>query len=238
MKRFEKKFALLLMVIGVTLLSACSDDKDEPKISIPSVKSISVGTSFSLGLSGNWRSSNDFVASVDKDGNVEAEHVGECTISNEKNSCKVTVTPKSNFIKEPVTDWGISKSQLISKCGNNYKESGNSIGYTSNSNIAPITMYTFDSSGRLSSSVITVKTTYTSDLVDFLMERYQPVAVDGYDFYFTNGYTTQSTSTVVGMSLYKYDKSYWMVMYMPYGNSSRSGANMDLLNNLFYIYNK
>lgn len=232
MKIFEKFLSLLIVFIVVTIFSACSDKENEPTISIPTSKSITVGTSFSLGLSDNWRSSNEFVASVDGDGNVEAAHIGECTISNGKNSCKVTVTPKSTFIKEPIREWGISKSQLISKCGSDYKESGNSIGYISNSSIAPITMYTFDSNNRLSSSVIMVKTAYTSELVDFFTERYQPVSVDGYDFYFTDGYTAQTISTAVCLSLYKYNTDFWMVLYMPYGSSSRSFDRMIDLPNI------
>ncbi len=235
MSRFGKILPLLLVFMGVTLFTACSDEKEEPKIPIPTAKSISVGSSFSLKVQGDWKSSNDFVASVNNEGDVKAEHVGECTISNGKNRCKVTVTPKSNFLKEPITEWGISKSQLISKCGSNYKESGNSIGYLSNSNIGQITMYTFDSNGRLSSSVVTVSIGYTSELVDFLIERYQPIHVDGYDFYFTNGYSTQSITTAVCMSLYQYDKNYWAVLYMPYGSSSRSFDELDLSANLHNI---
>lgn len=235
MSRFEKILSLLLMFMGVTIFAACSDEKDEPKILIPTAKSISVGTSFSLGVQGVWKSSNDFVASVNNDGNVIAEHVGKCTISNGKNSCKVTVTPKSNFLKEPITEWGISKSQLISKCGSDYKESGNSIGYLTNSNVAPITMYSFDSNDRLSGSVVMVNTDYTSEMADFLVERYQPVYVDGYDFYFTNGYTAQSISTAVCVSLYKNNKNYWLVVYMPFESSTRSLDELDLLNNLHNI---
>lgn len=235
MMRFEKILMLLLIVIGVTFLQACSNEKEEPTNPIPEAKSILVGSSFSLGQSGKWRTSNNFVASVDNAGNVSAEHVGECTISNGRQNCKVTVKPKSNLIKEPITEWGISKSQLISKSGSDYIKSGNSIGYKTNNSIAPITMYSFDNNDRLSSSLIIVDTNYTSDLADFLIERYQPVAVDGYDFYFTDGYTTQSITTAIGMSLYEYDKNYWLVLYMPYGKSSRSTEDNDLSENLYEI---
>ena len=237
MKRFEKKILLLLIFIGVVLLSACSD-KDEPKIHIPTNMNLSVGSLFSVGVSGNWISSNEFVASVDKDGVIKAEHVGMCIISGEGKQCRVIVEPKSNFLNEPIIEWGISKSQLISKCGNDYKESGSAIGYITNSTIAPITMYTFDNNGKLSSSAIVVKTNYSTELVDFLTERYQPIGMDGYDFYFTNGYTPQKTSTVVGMSLYKYDKNYWVVLYMPYSYSSRSSVSTDISNSLLDIIEK
>lgn len=235
MKSLKRILSLLLIFMGVALFSSCSDDKEDSAISIPTTNSIPVGSSFSFGLSGNWSSSNNFVASVDNDGNVKAEHVGECIISNGNHNCIVTVTPKSNLIKEPITEWGISKPQLISKCGTDYQESGTAIGYKTNSNIAPMIMYSFDSYNRLSSSVVMVKTAYTSELVDFLIERYRPVTMDGYDYYFVNGYSSQSISTVIGMGLYKYDKDYWMVLYMPYSSSSRSSEAIDLASNLFNI---
>lgn len=246
MKRFERILTLLLLVAGAMLFSACSHGNDEPGVptpthpttnsQVPTSKTISVGASFSIGT-GSWRSSNDFVASVDA-GSVKANHVGECTISNGKNTCKVTVTPNSNFITEPITEWGISKSQLIAKCGNNYKTSGKSIAYISTSNtIAPITMYTFDDNDKLKSSVVTVKTNYTAELVEFLTERYQLIAMEGYDFYFANGNTTNNISTAVGVSKYEYDKSYWLVLYIPYGNSSRCSTEAVLTNDLYDIIN-
>lgn len=238
MIRWERNLSALLIFMCVTLLSACSNDNDELGMSLPTDKSILVGSSFSFGFSGDWSSSNDFVASVDNNGNVGADHVGECTISNGKYNCRINVTPKTYFIKEPITDWEISKSQIISKCGLDYKVTGNSIGYISNSSIAPITLYTFDNNERLSSAAVVVKTDYTTDLVDFLTERYQSIGMEGYDFYFANGYTPQKISTVVGVSLYKYDKNYWIVLYIPYNYSSRSLISTDISSILSNIIEK
>lgn len=237
MRRFRKTLMLLFTIVGTTLFLACSGEKDEPKVSIPTMKSIQVGTSFSLGVTGHWFSSNDFIASVDNFGYVHANHVGECTIGNGTMGCKVTVTPKSTFfITQPITEWGTSKSTIIYRCGWDYKESGDYIAYISNNTIAPITMYGFDDNNSLTSSTVVVDTNYTTELVEFLTERYQPIGQDGYNFFFTNGYTIQTISTAVGLRLY--NKSYWMVMYIPYNNSSRSSADRELTNNLSDIINK
>lgn len=230
MRKFEKILTLLLIIMGVTLLSSCSDDKDEPKLKIPTTKSAVVGETFSFGSDGQWISSNDFVASVNNKGYVKAEHVGSCIISNGKHKCSVTITPKSTFITEPITEWGMSKAQLIAKCGNNYKETSNSIGYISNNTIAPIIVYLFDNNNKLTSSTITVSTDYSSELTDFLLERYHFVENDGDNYSFVNGYTSEKISTVVNMSLY--NKSYWTVMYMSYGSSSRAYAENDFTNHL------
>lgn len=219
--------AILMAVIGLTTFMSCSnsddEDNNEPTYNVPTIKLIPVGSSFKIGPTDNWTSSNDFVASVSQNGLIQAVHVGDCVISNGRSDCKVSVTAKSNFMKEPLTTWGVSKAFVISKCGNNYMTSGESIGYSTGDSKYPLIMYMFKND-RLSGSVITVSTSYTGTLTDFLLERYYPVDKDGYDFYFINGYTTSTITTIVGLTLY--NQSYWSVSYIPF-NTVRGGNEID-----------
>ena len=78
---------------------------------------------------------------------------------------------------------------------------------------------------KLTSSAKLVKTTYTDQLVDHLMQRYMPLTVDteNYNVYFIDEETPDKANTVVGASLY--NTSYWSVVYMP--NPSNTRGNMD-----------
>lgn len=48
MRRFEKILSLLLIFLGVTLFSACSNDKDEPQMPTSKVSSYTVTSDFNL----------------------------------------------------------------------------------------------------------------------------------------------------------------------------------------------
>ena len=235
MKKANYVLTIMAIFFSISLSSCGSDNNDEPDASIPTSIDVLVGRNFMLGAKGNWYSSNDFIASVTNDGVVFAKHVGECVIEGaigrKKYYCTVTVNPTSTLIQEPITEWNMSKPQLIAKCGQDYVVSGKSIGYITNNNIAPIVLYLFDDSNKLSSSAVTVKTSYTSELVNFLTERYQVIGRDGYDFFFANGSNQQSITTVVGVQRYSYDRNYWVVMYMPY-NDSRSIDMIDINANI------
>lgn len=211
--------AILMAVMLSLALSSCGgDDNDEPdySTSIPRTRTMYVGKSFSLGVSGKWTSSNEFVATVNSTGVVTAKHVGKCSISDGNNTCIVTVSATSTFMKEPITEWGISKSEVISRCGSDYKSSGNAIGYASGISKTPFTVYLFKDN-KLSSSAILASVDYTEALVDFLAERYVYVGRDGYDYFFANGLTVQQITTGVGIQLYNDD--YWMVGYFPFQSS-------------------
>lgn len=212
---------IMFFVLSFTFTSCVTDDA-EPELQIPTSQTIQVGNSFNLGFSANWDSSNDFVAEVSLEGVITANHVGECIISDGSKKCAVTVSPKSHFMTEPITEWGMKKSLLISKCGSDYKESGDAIGYATGIAKTPLIMYTFKDD-KLSSSLIMVDVDYSESLMDFLLERYRPVNQEGYTFYFANGYSETSITTFVSASLY--NKDFWSVLYIPFSNT-RGGCEL------------
>ncbi len=213
-----------MLTMGYFLLSSCSDDKDEP-VTFQDL-SMTVGESVEIGKHEAWLSTNDFVATV-SDGILKASHVGKCTVINKKDQNRIfhiTVSPKITFITEPLLKWGTSKSSVIAKYGQDYKVSGDAIGYSTGDIIMPLVTYVFKNNG-LSSAGILVSTIYTESLGDFLCERYQPIKMDDPDiFYFVNGYTSNTITTVVMMSLF--NTSYWQVAYMPYSTSVSRGGDI------------
>ena len=66
-----------------------------------------------------WRSSNEFVASVDRSGVVRANHVGDAYISafigNEELVCQVVVEPIVDIFQEPILAFGESKRYIYNE---------------------------------------------------------------------------------------------------------------------------
>lgn len=135
---------LSVFAFTVSLLPSCTLKSEYPAdIEIPTSISLSVGETYDLGLeSSSWSSKNDFVAQIGTDGVVTAKHVGKCTVmfSNFRQTlrCEVTVFPNTTLYSEPIQQWGMRKSQLISIEGHDYKESDNSIGYMTDNSSAPM----------------------------------------------------------------------------------------------------
>lgn len=225
MKKIEKLLVLLLVLMGIIMLPSCSDDKEknEPSITIPSTVSINVGSTMNLGMTGNWSSSNDFIASVSGQGIITGNHVGTCKVTNGNKTCSVTIKPTVSLYKDPITEWGMSKAEVIAQWGDDYMEIDNAIGYNTGNPIAPILMYSFKN-GKLASSVMTVSTQYTDTLVDFLLERYKSIGVSDYDFFFINNNSIQSATTIIGVTLF--NKEYWEIIYMP-NDITKSGELED-----------
>lgn len=173
--------AMLLCTVFCLILSSCSDSKDdEVKINESSI-SLYYEETKQLEASGSnniaWSTDNNFVAKVSNNGMVTANHVGKTIIRANDAICEVTVKPKHNLYKDPITEWGITKSEVIKRLGTPDEDSGNIIGYVTNNSKAPITMYMFEND-KLTTACPSVMISYTATLLDFLIERYQPVDVN------------------------------------------------------------
>lgn len=220
-----KHFLSILTFVCCLLLSSCSKEYTSSRINmnenIPRSISIKVGAKYEINATGNWTTTNDFVASVSNEGIVEAKHIGQCVISNGEIKCNVRVSASTTLYTEPVLQWGMSKSKLISIEGDDYKVSGNSIGYMTNSSTAPLKIYAFQND-RLYVSGVVVKISSSERLSNHLLDRYQPIDVDGSSNLFIDAYSLEKATTIVYMELYTVE--YWAVMYMniDYFNSLNS----------------
>jgi hypothetical protein len=181
-----------------------------------------------------YSSENEYHAMVSETGLVTAKFVGETNVllsnSGETKSFKVIVKPKSNLYPEPEVKFGDSKSSIITKFGTPGTETSSGVAYSNYSNSAPILMFLFDSSNKLTSYAIMVKSAYSSVLADFLLERYLAVSEKDGTFLFINGLNANTATMIIGIELYNI--SYWRAIYVPNtpnkSASLKSGKDIDV----------
>jgi hypothetical protein len=111
---------------------------------------------------------------------------------------------------------------IFAKLGQPDYESSSGIGYDNYSNSAPILMFLFDSSNKMTTYSIMVRSAYSSVLADFLFERYFYVSEKDGLFMFANGLTLDTITMIIGLSLYNI--SYWQVIYTTPSPSSESAS--------------
>lgn len=174
-----------------------------------------------------YTSSNQYYAKVTSYGKITAQYVGTTTISLESEddfkTFTVTVSPKSSLYPKPNIKFGETKSSVISKYGTpTYTDSG--IAYNNYSTNAPILLVLLDNNDRVTSYGVGVKSAYTSELADYLGERYAIIGHDGDVFYYRNGLSASTSTMAVALTLY--NVNYWLVAYMPY--NSRGGNDLDI----------
>lgn len=103
-----KKF-FVAMAFAMPLVFASCEKNDEPNV-LPEGMSINVYETGDLEVAGNWTSSNEFVATVDKKGKVTTHHVGEAVLTlvdgTQTTSCTITVNPVNTSYTFPSFAWG------------------------------------------------------------------------------------------------------------------------------------
>lgn len=210
--------ALSVAVPAVLLISSCTLESDEyVTVDIPSSLSLSVGESYDFGQeSSSLSSNNDFVITVEEDGVAVAKHAGKCQIrfSNywQESTCAVTVFPNTTLYSEPIRQWGMRKSALISIEGDNYRDAdNNTIGYMMDSSTVPLKIYAFEDDALIVSGVV-VKISSSERLAEHLLDRYQPIVAEGNSYLFIDSYSLNGATTAVYMTIYSTE--YWAVMYM------------------------
>ena len=138
-----------------------------------------------------WRSSDEFVATVDQSGRVVARHVGKAYIvamvGGEELICDVYVDPIINVYQEPILAFGSSKNYILQEEWRELKfETSNSLEFYGRD--VDYYIYMFDYN-RLVLAGVTIdpRSVTTNDLSLFLDERYQFVGEDGPVLLFERG---------------------------------------------------
>lgn len=223
-----KKFGLFLII--ALALYAC---KKEPVLTLQQTSAtLKSGENFSITATGfdsyQFTSEDEYVAKVSASGIVSAQRVGNTKIvvkaEDKVAYFSVNVIPEYVFFTEPITEWGMSRSQLISRLGTPSTSTADGVGYTSSSTIAPMSIYLFDANGLSVSSTI-ITTSYSSLLGSFMAERYYPFAYDSdeYSIYFINALSVSKATTIIALGLYS--TSYWMAVYIRNDNYTKGGLN-------------
>ena len=222
------KLKMSLAVVGIAFLTACSSSDDE-KLSLSADK-LTMHYEETEQLTATekvvWESEDKFVATVNANGLVEGGHVGKTNIvatsENGIAKCEIEIVPIYNTFTEPVLLQGAkTKSDVKAKEKRTLnKETSTSLVYKGGNSAEKAVVYTFDDNGKLSAAGVAISFAYTSELTDFLLERYQPVDVEDGMYVFING-NSDDFDMYVALEV---ESSYLMVMYVA---SSTIGRNVN-----------
>lgn len=214
-----RKVLFLLPVLVFLFLYGCSSDDENTKLSLnKSTVTLNYKTTEQLEASGKveWTSENDFVASVNENGVIEGKHVGKTFIvasnGTEEVKCVVEVTPKYNIYREPILDFGITKEELKRKENRELlSETSTAIKYRGNSGSAASEIAYAFKNDKMNGAGALLKSSYSSVIMDFLVERYQAAFQENGVFYFIDG-TTSNYNKFVSLSI---GSSGIIIMYAP-----------------------
>lgn len=214
-----RKVLFLLPVLVFLFLYGCSSDDENTKLSLnKSAVTLNYKTTEQLEASGKveWTSENDFVASVNENGVIEGKHVGKTFIvasnGTEEVKCAVEVTPKYNIYREPILDFGITKEELKGRENRELlSETSTAIKYRGNSGSAASEIAYAFKNDKMNGAGALLKSSYSSVIMDFLVERYQAAFQEDGVFYFIDG-TTSNYTKFVSLSI---GSSGIIIMYTP-----------------------
>ena len=175
-------------MLSVCMFSSCNSN-DDASISLSEKEvTLKVDATQQLKATGDvskWSSENDFIASVSEKGMVTANHVGETRImaegSNSSAFCYVSVKPQYTYYIEPLCKEGTTKEDIKKfEKRKLHTESSDGLFYDGENSTVSTVAYKFDTNGKLNFVMLMLphhySTTLASQLINFLLERYNPVA--------------------------------------------------------------
>lgn len=170
-----------------------------------------------------YESENEYIATVSDKGVITAKRIGETSIlmdnGMDKKAFGVKVNPKYDLYPIPELNFGMSKISLIEKYGTPDETDENTIAYSDYSDAASFVIYKFDDAGLLVASSVMVKTSYSKDIIPFLLERYNYIEEEEEEedveetFVFIDALAEETTKINVVAKII--DSDYWIVGYMP-----------------------
>jgi hypothetical protein len=220
MKNFIPFLIIVLFAFNSCKKELKSIQLDRDEITMHYDESIQINVSYSptdvdIPPVFTWFSENTKVAEVNQSGLVEGVKIGETNIQVQTEdakfqaACKVIVEPKSNLYKEPIIEFGQTKSYVKSKETRLIdNEVSNSLLYKGENSKVRYVMYLFDYD-MLESSAVMLVSNVAEEVATFLIERYDIIGeIDNIYLFRVN------SSVVVGIT---YDISLGLiVMYIEY----------------------
>lgn len=202
----QKVFLILAAMLSAFVFTSCSKDDDSTVSLAESSATLKVDENKQLKVSGEvkeWSSENEFIASVSATGLVTANHVGETRIMakgpNSSAICNITVQPQYTYHTEPLCKEGITKSDVKKYEKRKLRsETTDGLFYNGENSLVTAVAYQFDSNDHLKYALLMIphhnSSVLTQQLINFLLERYNPVAdIDGiYSFIDANNLKTAS----------------------------------------------
>lgn len=203
----KKYLFLMLAVLSLAVtFTACSSDNDDNGFSISLSEATIKGADNFVQITSSspnvkWSSENPYVATISEDGKIKSVHIGETYIVAQSNGktkkCKVTVTPQYFIYKEPITDFGKSKEEIIKTLGTPFLDKDNNLAYV-NDNQDIVVNYVFKE-GKLDYCFVLLKATLNIiNIADFLTERYELLPRDfGGKYAFINALTAKEATMLI-----------------------------------------
>ncbi|MBR4886146.1 MAG: Ig-like domain-containing protein [Muribaculaceae bacterium] len=232
-----KKF-FVAMAFALPLVFTSCNGNDEP-IDLPSRVDVNVYESHALEVSGTWTSSNEFVATVDKKGNITAHHVGDAVITvvdgDRTASCKVNVKPVNTSYTFPFMVWG-SDLYTVKSFNSNLTlleeyadgEGGYILTYLTG-NTFPGYVYYLDADALIANSIV-VDINETDAWEAFMYQYYADLEEDEEWFYLINGNTVAEATIAVQYGWN--DEDSIIATFMPLTEETRSGDIKEMFKNV------
>ena len=231
-----KRKSLAALVMAAVIFASCKEEEKSPEITLEKDSvTLTSGGEFLINASSDYdltyKSEDNYHATVDEKGLVTARYVGETNIvvSNSENSkkVKITVEPKYDICEDLCQYLFKTKSQIVSKFGDNYTLNEN---YENCIFYEDYTSYVSDLAFNIENDVvrsvlILVDKSYWPTLEGYLKERYvfagkEPDLVSEYYVYkyFDNIYEAKRKTEIIVSGI---DPTYMAVAYFTYYKSSK-----------------
>ena len=231
-----KRKSLAALVMAAVIFASCKEEEKSPEITLEKDSvTLTSGGEFLINASSDYdltyKSEDNYHATVDEKGLVTAKYIGETNIvvSNSENSkkVKITVEPKYDICEDLCQYLFKTKSQIVSKFGDNYTLNEN---YENCIFYEDYTSYVSDLAFNIENDVvrsvlILVDKSYWPTLEGYLKERYvfagkEPDLVSEYYVYkyFDNIYEAKRKTEIIVSGI---DPTYMAVAYFTYYKSSK-----------------
>ncbi len=226
----KKVLLTAMIVIAGVSLNSCSSSNDNESFNM-NERAITMqrGDKYTITHTGNasWVSESNFIASVDNDGTVTANRVGETCIyamsNGNKYSCEVTVNGAYNYFREPLCKVGATPEDVMKyeKRSLDTKKSDRTllIYYPAQNESANVVSYTFKND-KLENAFVTISMNGNSVQalemgINFISERYYGgKASNGYVFYDANTKNEASKQVFVSNAIPGYE-GVTAILYTP-----------------------
>ncbi len=220
---------LLFIVVISSLCFACSEDDPQElfikttEVSLypEDVIQIDAVSDFDI----TYLATNTYLADVSVTGLLTANKVGTTRVEVSSHDrvieVPVEVMGRYNLYPDPITDWGLSQSDLIEIAGEPDKSYGSSIEYDEYSDQAPTIAYFFTQGDSLICAMVIVLEIYSDDLLAYMDERFVFDSEGDGLIVYCNAHEEEDISLLVGV--FNGDGSL-MVLYMEYQHTETKSS--------------
>ncbi len=241
----KTKLIIASLAILTFVSTSCKKEKEEPTNGNQNNGSATEYVMYrddAKAIEGTWKSSDDYVAQIVGD-SVKARHIGTCKITKDNDLAYITVIPRYNFFAEPITNFGIDTTALITQINQrpfpifSKRDENRALLAFINKNILPIEadLYYFENNKlTLTWSLIPQNDLVRTSMSDFLKERYeymettteQTIWSDASVDRYMDAYSLNDATKIVGSHTMVLDDSFSEFMQgigQPFGTNTLQG---------------